>query len=147
MGWIKILFVGLLLGRAIYTDVKKGIVENKWMVVSFIMGLTFACMDSGTKGLLHSIGMALILLAILLFLFLLKGLGGGDIKLLAVLATFYPDGIWLLVIASFVAGAMMGIIRMVIRLFRGVQAYVKGETIHFSIAIALGTFYMLAVGG
>ena len=147
MEWIKILFVVLLLGRAIYTDVKKGIIENRWIVVSFALGLACAYMESGTKGLLQSIGMALILLAVLFFLFLLKGLGGGDIKLLAVLATFYPDKIWLLLITSFVVGAVIGIIRMLTRIFRRMQVYVKGETIHFSIAIAVGTFYVLTVGG
>lgn len=147
MEWIRIVLVVALIGRAIYTDLKKGIIENRILGIGLLLGLICAYVEGGTGLLFRSIGMTFLMLAGLWFLFVLKGLGGGDIKLLCVLATFYPEHIVMVVVVSFVAGAGIGLLRMLFRLLQKQQAYRKGETIHFSVAVGIGMAYLLMFGG
>lgn len=147
MEWIRMILVMVLIGRAIYTDVRKGMIENRILEIGLVLGLVCAYVEGGVETLFQSIGMTILLLAGLWFLFVLRGLGGGDIKLLCVLAAFYPNQIVTVVVASFVAGVGIGLIQMLIRLLRGKQVYIRGETIHFSVAIGMGMAYFLMFGG
>lgn len=133
----------ILLAGAVYTDIKQKKIKNLWMVIGLLWGILFSLLEGGTGQLIEGLKMGGKVLIALFFLYLLKGLGAGDIKLLAVLAVFFPAyGMWLPVV-SFVMGGILVLLRMGYRILCSVPVYQKGETIHFSVPIALGTLAMM----
>lgn len=139
MKWIGNLMVAALLVRAVYTDRKEGKIKNRLLLAGFVSGLLFSYLNDGTKGVLDSLrAMGIIFLA-LFFLFLIKGLGAGDIKLFCVLAAFFPEEAVPIVVASFFAGAVMAVRKMVLRWIRKEVVFIKHETMNFSVPIAVGT--------
>lgn len=139
MIYIKMGMVAVLLSRAIYTDVKRGQIENGLIAIGLIMGLICAGMAGGLSEILNSIKMVFTVMAALFFLFVIKGLGAGDIKLFAMLAAFFPGEIFSIVIISFFMGAGIALGRMVIRAVKRIPIYRRYETLNFSIPIAVGT--------
>lgn len=145
MEWLRWLLVLLLLGRAIYTDVKAGIIENQSMLWGLLCGCVWSMVNNGMSGLSNSLQMVLITILILFVLFLMKGLGAGDIKLLCVLAAFYPDGVLKIIVVAFFVGAVISLGKMVVRLICKMPVYISGETLHFSIAIGISTLLVNAL--
>lgn len=139
MKWAGNLIVIALLARAVYTDQKEGKIKNSLLLAGMGSGLLISYLKDGTKGFLDSITAAGIVLAALFFLFLIKGLGAGDIKLLCVLAVFFPEEAIPIVAASFFAGAVMAMGRMVLRWVKKEIIFIKHETMNFSIPITVGT--------
>lgn len=139
MKWIGNLIVAALLARAVYTDRKEGRIENRLLLAGLVSGLLLSCVNGGAKGFLDSLKTMGIIFVALFFLFLIKGLGAGDIKLFCVLAVFFPEGAVSIVVVSFFAGAVIAIGRMVLRWLRKETVLVKHETMNFSEAIAVGT--------
>ena len=137
--WLRIVFVMSVLTRAIYTDVKKGIIENRCIMSGLLLAGGYAVLHNGGKGFLESISMAMVMLVVLFVLFVLKGLGAGDIKLFCVLAAFYPKSAMGIVVVSFLVAAGMSIVRMLPRFLKREPVYLKGETINFSIPIGIAT--------
>ena len=130
--------MGLLL-RAIYTDMKRGQIENRLIVTGLVLGFVCAIVTGGVSGLLDSVKMVCTITVALFFLFVIKGLGAGDIKLLAVLAAFFPKEIFSIVIVSFFVGAGIALARMAVRAVKHIPIYRRHETLNFSIPIAVGT--------
>lgn len=143
MEWVRLILVLTLLGRAIYTDIKQDLIENRCIVTGLLAGMVYVAVDRGVSGVIESVKMAGIILGVLFFLFLIKGLGAGDIKLLCVLAMFYPKDIFRIVMAAFCAAAGMAVGKMVWRKVRKLPVYVKGETMNFSIPIGCGTLFVM----
>lgn len=112
---IKLGIVAILLFRAVYTDVKRGQIENRLIVTGLVLGFICTIVTGGLSGLLDSVKMVCTITAALFFLFVIKGLGAGDIKLLAVLAAFFPKVIFSIVIASFFVGAGIALARMAVK--------------------------------
>jgi len=139
MEWLRIVLVLMILTRAIYTDIKKGIIENRCMVYGLISAGLYTALYKGGTGLLQSIKMSVVMLVVLFALFVLKGLGAGDIKLFCVLAAFYQRDAIGIVVVSFLVAAGLAIVKMLIRIVRGEQFYLKGETMNFSIPIGIAT--------
>lgn len=140
---IKLLTAGMLLLRAVYTDVKKGRIENPLIVTGLMCGILFAAIRDGPQGIRHSIRMSAIVCTALFFLFVLKGLGAGDIKLFCVLAVFFPSQIIGIITASFFAGGAWALGRMLWRGIRGQALYIRHETMNFSIPVFAGTVLIL----
>lgn len=140
---LKLLVLAVLLMRAVFTDVKKGIIENGLVLFGFIAGIGLAYLEGGIPLVLTSIKMAGIILAALFFLFVIKGLGGGDIKLFMVLAVFLQKEVITVIVASFFAGAALAVLRMVVRYFKREKWYIKNEQMNFSIPIVIGTVFTL----
>lgn len=139
MKWIKWLIVTAILIRAVYTDTKDGKIENRIILMGLFLGLTLSFGEGGMQEVLEGIKMAGIILAGLFFLFVVKGLGGGDIKLFCVLAVFFPKQIISVVMVSFFIGAVMAIGKMLWRWLRREKVFIRHETMNFSIPIALAT--------
>lgn len=137
--WMVYPAVAGILAGAVYTDIKEGKIKNQWMLMGMVCGLVAAFAGNGVAGVLESIRMAGIILLALFILFLIKGLGAGDIKLFCVLALFFPDEIVKIVMASFFIGAALGIGKMVFRWIRKEPFYIRKETMNFSVPIAIGT--------
>lgn len=143
MDWIKWLAVTAILIRAVYTDKKEGKIENRIILMGFVFGLFVSFADGGIQSLLESIKMAGITLLALFFLFVMKGLGAGDIKLFCVLATFFPKQIIPIVMLSFFAGAVLAVGKIFGRWLRKEKVFIRHETMNFSLPIALATEILL----
>lgn len=139
MKWIGNLVVAGLLLRAVYTDKKEGKIENWLLLTGFVLGLLFSYLNGGEKGLLNSLGTAAIILVPLFLLFLIKGLGAGDIKLFCVLAVFFPKEAVSIVVISFFAGGVLAVGNMILRWAKKEKVFIKHETMNFSVPIAVGT--------
>ncbi len=139
LNWMGFGILGGFLIRAMYTDWKEGKIENRMIVCGYGTALLFAFADGGFAGCIESIKGACIMIIALYFLFILKGLGAGDIKLLSVISAFYPKHGFSIVIHSFIIAGIFIICRMIYRRIRNKPVYIKNETLHFSIPIAIST--------
>lgn len=136
---VKIFGVAFLLYRVIVTDIRQGKIENRVILMGYVLALALAYIQEGIPGVLISIKAAGLIILSLFLLFLLKGLGAGDIKLLSVMAAFFPNNGFHIAVLSFFSGALFAVIRMVYRGTRKKAVYIKRETLHFSIPIAFAT--------
>lgn len=139
MEWTRIIFVLVILTRAIYTDIKEGKIENVCVLIGFVAAGCYAFLSGGEQVFFESVKMAVVILVALFFLFILKGLGAGDIKLFCVLAAFYPKDAMGIVVISFIVAAGIVIERMVIRALWKKSIYIPGETMNFSVPIGIAT--------
>ncbi|MCM1180267.1 MAG: prepilin peptidase [Clostridium sp.] len=136
---------GLLLCRAVYTDVRSQKIENRLIACGLVCGIVLAAIRDGPKGVWHSISMVGIVFAALIILFVIKGLGAGDIKLFCMLAAFFPSDILKIVIVSFFAGGGIAIVKILWRFIRKQALHVRHETMNFSVPVMIGTG--LVIGG
>ncbi|MDD6072517.1 MAG: prepilin peptidase [Clostridiales bacterium] len=143
---IAIAAAGVMLCRAVYTDIKTGKIENRLVAAGLIAGLLFAAVRDGPKGIWTSVRMMGIVFVMLIFLFIIKGLGAGDIKLFCVLAVFFPEDIIQIIIVSFFAGGIAATGKILLRLFRGKSLYIRHETMNFSVPIFVGTALVVGIG-
>ena len=139
MVWIRIILVVLVLTRAIYTDVKRGIIENQCTLSGLLAGVMWSTLYGGVAGFIDSVKMIVIMLVALFVLYVIKGIGAGDVKLFCVLAAFYPEDVVGIVVVAFVVAAGLVLGRMLIRKIRRVPVYRRGETLCFSIPIGIAT--------
>lgn len=137
--WIQLGITALLLIRAVYTDLKTGKIENRLIGLGLAAGLVCVCAEGGASQLLAGIKMMCIVIAVLFFLFAIKGLGAGDIKLLGMVAFIFPENAVSIIAASFFSGVAIAGGRMLIRAWKREKIYKRKETLNFSVPIALGT--------
>lgn len=146
MEGITRIIAAVVLTRAIFTDIKKGRIENGLMGAGMTTGFLLAGIRGGRAGLWNSLTMALLILLVLFMLFILKGLGAGDIKLLCVMAVFFPKNAVMIVVGAFFVSALWAVKRMVVRRLRKEPFYIRRETINFSIPVALSTLVSVGMG-
>lgn len=144
MNGIKLAAVVLLLSGAVYTDIKKGKIKNSHIIMGWMAGLLCAYKTGGMGEIWLGMKTAGVFLPAVFFLYVIKGMGAGDGKLLLVLAIFYPGQISSIVMFSFFIGAVLAVGKMTIRWIRKYPFYIKKETLHFSIPVAIST--LLIVG-
>lgn len=80
--WITASILVILLGTAVYTDLRFGKIYNKLTLSCIIIGLTLNAAANGWTGLLHSLAGVVFVLVLYLAFAPLAGIGGGDVKLL-----------------------------------------------------------------
>lgn len=142
-------------------------ISNRLIQSALLTGLIYRIYAEGTVGVLLFFLYITIPVILLFILFLMHALGAGDIKLLSVICSICNiKEITCCIIASFLAGAIMALIKMLMQknlyvrlscLFsyvreltakRTFQSYSYGEryssTIHFSISILIG--YLVSLG-
>ena len=136
---VKTILLFPLLYRVIDTDVKEDKIENPVILCGFFSAFLTAYLEKGFSGVLTSGLAAGMLLLFFLPLFVFKGLGVGDIKLLSVIAAFFPKERFVIVVLSFFTGAIIVMLRMIYRIIRKEPIYIKKETMHFSIPIVIAT--------
>lgn len=136
---------GILLCRAVYTDISNKKIENRLIICGLVCGIFLAAIRDGPKGIWCSVKMVGIVFGALIILFVIKGLGAGDIKLFCMLAAFFPSDILKIVVVSFFAGGGIAIVRILWRVMRKQTLYVRHETMNFSVPVMIGTG--LVIGG
>lgn len=109
------------------------------MAFGLVMGFFISMYYRGIKGLLESGAFVILTFLLLSILFVAKGMGAGDIKLLCVLASFYKKDILWIGVAAFLVGGLICIYRMGMRGIQKRTIYIPHETIAFTLPIAIGT--------
>ena len=137
--WVKYVVLTGLFARAVYTDVRWNRIGNSLIGAGMMAGLGLAGIQGGIQGMVYSLKMAGSVLLALIFLFIVRGLGAGDIKLLCVASVFFPERAWSIVVMSFLAGGFIAVAGILVRWRRGEPIRIREQTIHFSIPIAVGT--------
>lgn len=97
--------LGLTIGIAAFTDWRNNKIYNLLLFPAFLIALILHMSQGGIAGLLFSLEGAAIGFLLLLFPYLLGGMGAGDVKFLSVIGAF--GGVHF-VIGSFLYGAVIG---------------------------------------
>ena len=121
-------------------DYHTGRIPNRFILMSLSTGLIYQILEKGVQAL-PAVMLGIIFPIILLFpIFTIKGLGAGDVKLIAVIGSFLSiteyRAILILIIVSILIGGVQSIILMCVH--RNYQ-----PTIHFSIPILLSTIFYI----
>ena len=161
---VRYIELALLVILALISDFRTYRIDNRLIVVLLIAGVLTGLVQGGLNGLVSSLlGVSLPLL-LLFWLYLLRMLGAGDIKLFCSIGGVAGIGFIPWCIAwSFLAGGFTALVIMLVRRnvsqrFRYLGSYLKacflsgsileyseisdqsgGAKFHFSMAIALGT--------
>jgi prepilin peptidase CpaA len=101
--------LGLLTGAAVWTDVRSRRIPNRLTVVTLLTGLALR-VPFGWESVSWGLTAAGLAFAFGFLFYLIGGLGGGDVKLMAALATFLePDGLLIGMIAMALVGGIMAV--------------------------------------
>ena len=113
----------VLLAAAVVTDLKSHRIPNILLAPALSLALLFNTMHAGPDGLIVAVGGLTVGLAMLMPLYLVGGMGAGDVKLLGVVGCFL--GPWGAVVAgmgTMMIGAICGIVVIAWRHIRLVPA-------------------------
>ncbi|WP_035765676.1 prepilin peptidase [Butyrivibrio sp. NC2002] len=126
---IKVLY--FLLSGSVLTDILKNKIFNAWLLIYAGIGLALAAAGHGPDKIPVVLLKMLITFVIGIFLYFLKALGGGDIKLFIVISMFLTiEELALTFILSMVFALVIGIPKMIID--RKLH-----QTIHFALPVLL----------
>lgn len=109
----------IILVTAVITDIKSHRIPNIVLLPALAFALMFHAAIGGAGGLLGSLAGLVLGISMLLPLYVMGGMGAGDVKLLGVVGSFL--GPWTTVVAgmaTMIAGAVVGIIVILWRRFR-----------------------------
>ncbi len=108
-----IIILFLVLTVAAITDLLFDKIYNEWLLGAMAAGLCYAVWKDGAAGLLRALVSMTIPFALLYPLFIIGGLGAGDVKLLSVAGCFLTikESIWCLGL-SFLLGAAISLLKM-----------------------------------
>ena len=87
----------LLVGISALTDLWKGRVYNAVTVPGLLLGLALSARRGGAEGILDVLCAAVFTVVVLFPFYSMKGLGAGDIKLLAAVSGFLPSEEYLII--------------------------------------------------
>ena len=110
-----IIILFLVLTVAAITDLLFDKIYNEWLLGAMAAGLCYAVWKDGAAGLLRALVSMTIPFALLYPLFIIGGLGAGDVKLLSVAGCFLTikESIWCLGL-SFLLGAAISLLKMAV---------------------------------
>ena len=83
------LVVLLLLAVAVFMDFFFDKIYNEWIFISFVTGMSYATWNGGFGGAIRALISITIPFIILYPLFMIGGIGAGDVKLLSVMGSFF----------------------------------------------------------
>lgn len=120
MGWLALLPMLLLLFIAALHDIRSHRIPNKLVLVGMVTGLTLHTLlpagwgfnstipgGLGWLGALKGLGMGM---AVFLPLYIMRAMGAGDVKLMAMVGTFLgAEDVLEAILATFLAGGVMAL--------------------------------------
>ncbi len=120
----------LVSGSAI-TDLCRNKIFNKWLLIGIIGAGLLSVMGVSQDPPAVKIMRAFLTLAILIPVYVIGGLGGGDVKLFAVIALFLSsEELIIVMVMSFLIGSVIGIIKII-------RNKKIGQTIHFALPMLI----------
>lgn len=127
---ITLILLVLLVGVSALTDLWKGRVYNAVTVPGILLGLALSAQRGGAEGILDVLCAVVFTIIFLFPFYSMRGLGAGDIKLLAAVSGFLPSKEYLLCFAgAFVIGAVCGVAGLV-------RTRGRVHKIHFAVPVA-----------
>ena len=109
-----IIILFLVLTVAAVTDLLFDKIYNEWILCAAAAGLCYAVWKDGTEGLVRALLSMTVPFALLYPLFVIGGLGAGDIKLLSVAGCFLTLKETIVCLGiSFLVGAVLSLLKMV----------------------------------
>lgn len=142
----------ILLG-AVFLDISSRKITNQFIILSLAIGCNWQIITNGLEGMIEIILVMGITMLLLYPIYLLKGLGAGDVKLFCVIGCFLArEELIKSIIVSLVIGAIMGIfiltknkrwVPLLLEVKEGRN--ITRTEIHFSIPILIST--LIQIGG
>ncbi|MCR4904389.1 MAG: prepilin peptidase [Butyrivibrio sp.] len=124
------LYLTILVSGAIISDLIEDKIYNIWVVPGMLFGMALVGIQ-GVGMLFNTLMMQLFILALLVPLYIIRGLGAGDIKLFMAIAPYLSRQDTLsCIINSFIIGGIISILCMIIK-------HRKIKTIHFALPIGI----------
>lgn len=84
----------VILAASSVSDLYKYKIPNGWILAGWLSGLAFRLYESGISGVLQGIFCVVVSISLLWPLFVIRGVGAGDIKLLSVISCYYGLKFW-----------------------------------------------------
>lgn len=110
-----IFILWIVLITAVIMDLFFDRIFNEWILLSIMTGLSCAVWQGGAGGLIRAVLSMTIPVIILYPLFMIGGLGAGDIKLFSAVGCFLTiRGIIICVALSFLIGAAIALLKMLV---------------------------------
>jgi prepilin peptidase CpaA len=126
MGHVSLLVLAALLIGAVWADSRNHRIPNVISLGGIALGLTLQLWFNGLSGLLSGLGGTAVGLTMLLPFYIVKGMGAGDVKLMAAVGTFLgPVNVMLAVAFTLGVGALMALVILVVHtgLLRALSRY------------------------
>lgn len=99
---------------AMILDLRVNRIANQYLILIWGVGISLKFMTYGIQGLLLGIVLTLIPIVLLFFLFQIKALGGGDIKLFAAVGVYLAlESLIQWMAFSFICGAVIGLVVLI----------------------------------
>ncbi len=122
-------------------DLKEGRVPNSLILICYLLGLFYQLSVRGAIGILYFLGDAIWPILLLYPVFLIRGLGAGDVKLFSGLSTFLRPGLTIqVIIGSMFCGALYSIVRNLGR--RSMKGWSEGS---LSFAMCIASAYLCVI--
>jgi prepilin peptidase CpaA len=119
---VNLLTISGILAAAVYSDLRSNRIPNNLIVLGLIMGIGFQLVANGTHGLLSGFFAAVLGLGCFMPFYVLRAMGAGDVKLMAVVGLFTsPRGVLYAVALSLLVG---GVCALGYLIWRATRAYV-----------------------
>lgn len=113
--FLKLLLIGIVLAAA-YFDLRVRRIPNALNLAGIVAGLTFHTAFAGWSGIGLAIGGLLAALCVYIPLYALKGMGAGDVKLMAAVGAIVGPGNWLnIFLVTALIGGLAGITLVLLR--------------------------------
>lgn len=125
-------------------DIREMRISNRLIVSGFVWGLASRVLGEGCLGIVYFLMNISIPVILLFFLFRMRALGAGDIKLFSVAGGFLTTNqLMYVILTAFLAAAVLGTGKLVY--LRSTNDFWKGRRtlIHFSIAILISYFVVV----
>lgn len=125
-----------LLTGAVATDLWRHKIYNLWVLPGFLAGLILAVCSGGETEILRGVSCAALAFALLFPVYLIGGIGAGDVKLFAAVATWLtPKEVMMCIFVSFLLGGLYGILRII-------QKRRRDLTIRFAVPILMSVLFI-----
>ncbi len=127
----------LLVTGAMITDLRKGKIYNFWILPAFPAGIALRLIQGGIRGMPVFFLSVLLAFCLLYPIYLIGGIGAGDVKLfMAIAACLSPVSVFHCIIAAFLIGGFLSL------LFLIKEKNLQGH-IHFAVPVGFGVILFL----
>lgn len=106
----------ILLAAAVWTDLRARKVRNQLIIVGFVASVVLILVVKGWAGLIDS-GLSMMTATVAIIpLYVLRVLGGGDVKLFIVVSMLFSwEQVLIALMASFIWGSLLGVFQVILK--------------------------------